>query len=109
MRSSPIVPKVGRIRYDELMADLKVEYDVNRRRSKDSLKRRIDLYFIPFGGDQHYYGQPRHSPTAGVKVQNNHQSRTGCTKRAFSMAMKAGKLLSRPYILMMLQDDNVRR
>jgi hypothetical protein len=49
-RGAPIVPKAGRIRFDGLMADLQVEYQVNRRRSEGDLKRRIDLHLVPFFG-----------------------------------------------------------
>jgi integrase len=114
-RGATIVPKAGRIRFDELMEDLKVEYEVNRRRSKEDLKRRIDLHLIPYFGvgrraasittaDINRYITTRRGEGAANATINRELA---AIKRAFSIAMKGGKLLSRPYIPM-LQEDNVR-
>lgn len=123
----PVTPKVGRLRFDEAAADLVTEYKISGRRSLDELERRIRLHLKPpFGGRRvtaittadvrtfvaarqaaeivvgHGESQTARHPSAG---EINRESAT--LKRIFSLGMQNGKLLHRPYIPM-LREDNVR-
>ncbi len=47
-RGVPITPKVGRMRFDEAAEDFLTEYRVNRRRSYEHAKRRVDRSLTPW-------------------------------------------------------------
>ena len=44
----PYATSMGRLRFDEAMADLETEYTVNKRDSLEHLKRRIALHLTPW-------------------------------------------------------------
>ena len=107
---------MGRMKFEEAMTDLETEYTVNRRDSLEHLKRRIKLHLKPwFRGrrmtkittaDINAYVQHRQERKAAAATINRELA---ILKRAFTLAIRAGKLLPahRPYIAM-LQEHNVR-
>jgi len=110
----PVTPAMSRLRFEEAMTDLETEYTVNKRDSLDHLKRRIQLHLLPwFGGrrfgtiktsDVNAYVQHRQKDGAAVASINRELA---ILKRAFTLAIRGGKLSHRPYIPM-LQEHNVR-
>ena len=112
----PYATSMGRLRFDEAMADLETEYTVNKRDSLAHLKRRITLHLKPwFGGrrmtkitaaDINAFVEHRQKKGAAAATINRELA---ILKRAFTLAIRAGKLLHshRPYIAM-LAEHNVR-
>ena len=112
----PYATSMGRLRFDEAMADIETEYTVNKRDSLDHLKRRIMLHLKPwFGGrrmttitaaDINAYVEHRQKKGAAAATINRELA---ILKRAYTLAIRAGKLLHahRPYIAL-LAEHNVR-
>src|SRR6059036_1065174 len=47
----PVSPRTGRFKFDDAATDLVTEYEINGRRTKADLERRITLHLLPwFGG-----------------------------------------------------------
>ena len=110
-----IVPKMGRISFEDAAKDLETEYGVNKRRSLPELKRRIKLHLSPtFRGrrltnittpDVRAFTAARQTAGASNGEINRELA---VLKRMFSLAMQAGKIATRPHIPM-LREDNVRQ
>jgi integrase len=111
-RGEPVGPKVGRIRVDEALADVVTDYRVNGKRSLSDLKARITNHLLP------YFGGWRMNAitTAAVQAyvdhrQAEHASNGTCNrelavlKRGFTLAMRAGTLVSRPYIPLLQESE----
>ena len=141
-RGVAITPKVGRIRFDEAVADVLNDYRTNRKRSLDDVERRIEKHLKPFFGNRRMAsvttadireyiasrqkettvarkaysftardGTARHVPeqrrtTTGVSNGEINRELTAL-KRMFNLAIQAGKLLQKPHIPL-LREDNVR-
>jgi integrase len=126
-RGLPVTAKVGRLRFDEAATDLLNEYKVNGRRSLDVLERRITKHLMPFFRGRRmstitsaevriYIAHRQVTPIVTGKgdqetsrsVSNGEINRElTALKRAFTLAVQAGKLLHRPHIPM-LSERNVR-
>ena len=113
-RGLPLGSKVGRIRFEEAAVDILNDYRVNQRRSLNELSGRIGRHLTP------HFGKRRMAAitTAEVRAFVVERQTEGAAnasinrelaalKRMFSLAVQAGKLLHRPYIPM-LREDNVR-
>ena len=141
-RGVAITPKVGRIRFDEAVADVLNDYRTNRKRSLDDVERRIEKHLKPFFGNRRMAsvttadireyiasrqkettvarkaysftardGTARHVPEqrrtiSGVSNGEINRELTAL-KRMFNLAIQAGKLLQKPHIPL-LKEDNVR-
>ena len=113
-RGLPLGPKVGRIRFEEAAEDVLNDYRVNRRRSLDELERRIRLHLRPvFGGRRmtvismpeiRVFTLARQQAGASNGEINRELT---ALKRMFSLAVQGGKLLHKPHIPM-LKENNVR-
>ena len=100
--------------FDDAAADLVTEYQTNARRSIEHLQRRIDLALMPFfrgarmsaisTTDVRTFVAKRQEAGASNATINRELS---ALKRAYSLALQAGKLLHRSYIAM-LEEDNTR-
>lgn len=111
---APISPAIGRLRFEEATADVVADYRINRKRSIRQLERRITLHLTPFFGgrrmvnlttaDVRAYIARRQAANASNAEINRELA---ILKRAFRLAMQAGKLLYRPHIPM-LEEHNVR-
>jgi integrase len=111
----PVSPKIGRLRFEDAVDDVLNDYVVNGRKTHDHTKRRIDLHLLPaFRGrrmtdistaDLRAFTKDR--LTAGASAAEINRE-LAIVKRAYSLAVKAGRLHVRPYIPM-LRENNVRR
>lgn len=108
VRGVPITPKVGRVKLGELLDDVLTDYRVNKRRSLRDIEARYRLHVLPF------FGQRRASniSTADLNrfiAQRQEAGASNATinreltamKRAFSLAVQAGKLLHKPHFPML--------
>jgi integrase len=113
-RGEPVTPRVGRVRFDELVDDLVNDYRVNDRRSLRNLQRIVKLHLTPFfdgrrvasittADVRRFILQRREVHAASAEINRE----LAALKRAFSLGIQGGKLLYKPYIPM-LQEDNVR-
>ena len=127
MHGKPVTPKINKVKFDEAAEDLITEYKVNGRRSLAVLQRRIDKHLRPFftgrrmaditTSDVHAYIAKRQATSItgpdGKTIEQHSASNAeinreiATLKRAFTLAIQAGKLLTRPHIPM-LREDNVR-
>lgn len=111
----PPSPRAARLRFDDAVADVLNDYLVNGRKTHEHAKRRIDLHLTP------YFGGRRMTDltTADFRAFTKHRLEAGASaaeinrelaivKRAYSLAVKAGRLHVRPHIPM-LAEHNVRR
>ena len=113
-RGVPITPKVGRVRFDEAAADLITEYRNNGRKSLEHLERRLRKHLTPvFSGrrmalittaDARKYIDSRQATGASHGEINRELA---ILKRMYALAQQGGKLLIRPHIPM-LKEQNVR-
>jgi integrase len=113
-KGMPVSSQMGRFRFDNAATDIENEYVANGRRSLGELKRRIKLHLTP------YFGARRMSTitTADVRAFTRKRLEAKASageinrelailKRMFTLAVKGNKLMVRPYIPM-LQENNVR-
>jgi integrase len=115
VKGIPISLKFNRVGIDELLTDLETEYQVNGRDTMDDLKGRIRMHLKPFFGgrrasaitttDVRKFISERQKAKASNAEINRELS---VIKRAYNLAIQAGKLLNRPYIPM-LKENNVRK
>ena len=103
-----------KVTFEALVDDLRTNYKVNEKRSLDSIELSIRHLSDFFAGDK-----ARHITTDRVtKYQAKRQGEGAANasinrelsalKRAFSLAIKAGKLFHRPHIPM-LEENNARQ
>lgn len=125
-----MTPKVGRLRFEEAVGDVLTDYLVNGTRSYVVAKRRIERHLTPFFGGRRmasttttdvrkYIAQRQATPirlkplerggASRERQVSNGESNRELTllKRAFSLAIQAGKLLTKPYIPL-LKEQNTR-
>ena len=105
----------GQLRFDEAARDLLTDYRVNGKKSIDHVERRIDKALAPWFGmrrmaemtsaDVSVYVDRRQAAGAANGTINRELS---ALKRMFTLAVRAGKLMQRPHIPM-LQEDNTRK
>jgi integrase len=110
----PVTPKMGRFRFEEATADVVADYKVNGKRSLEDVERRIDKHLVPyFGGrrmmalttaDFRTFAAARQEAKASNAEINRELA---IVKRAFRLAVQAGKLYHVPHVPM-LRENNVR-
>jgi integrase len=114
-KGAPITAKMGQLRFDEAAQDFLNDYETNGKRALEHVKRRVELALKPWFGGRRMAS----ISTADVRAYVKHRQEAGAAnatinrelaalKRMFSLAMQAEKLMHRPYIPM-LREDNVRR
>ena len=111
----PVSPRAGKLRFEDAVADVLNDYIVNGRKSHSDTKRRIDLHLAPFfrgrrmteltTADMRTFTKERLTAGAAVAEVNRELA---IVKRAYSLAIKAGRLHARPHVPMMAE-HNVRR
>jgi integrase len=113
-RGVPVTPQVNRCRVDEILEDVRLDYERNDRKSTAHTARRIKLHLLPFFG-----GWRAATVTADDVVRFIDQRRAAgasnaetnrelaILRRAYSIAKDRGKLVSSPKITL-LAEDNVR-
>lgn len=114
-RGVPITPQVGRLRFDEAVKDVITDYRINGKRSLEQVEGRVRLHLEPFFGGRRmaaittpdartFIAQRQAAGASNAEINRE----LTILKRAFSLAIQAGKLLARPHI-QMLREDNVRQ
>lgn len=114
-RGLPVTSRIGQIKINELLEDAKTNYRVNARASLKDLEGRCTNHLIPFFGgrkavsittaDVNRFIEKRQQAEASNAEINRELA---VLRRAFSLAYKGGKLLHKPHIPM-LQENNVRK
>lgn len=113
-KGMPVSSEIGRLRFEDASKDLETEYEVNGRKSLDAVKRRVKLHLEPF------FRRRRMSSITTTDIRTFTKKRLdagasngeinrelAALKRMFTLCVKAGKLMVRPYIPM-LSETNVR-
>ena len=115
-KGAPLSAKIGRLRFEDASKDLETDYQVNGLRSYANLKSTI----IDGALEPWFRGRRMASlSTADIRAYVAHRQADGyangtinrelsALKRMFTLAIQAGKLLARPHIPM-LAEDNVRQ
>jgi integrase len=107
--------KEDKIRYEDLVKQLKLDYKVNKKRSIDSLGfylKHLDQHFKGFkaveirGSDVLEYVAKRQEEGAANSSINRELS---ALKRVFSLARIAGDIVYQPHIQLLDESDNVRQ
>ena len=110
----PVTPKVGRLLFDDLAEDGINDYRTNGRRTIGDLKRRFHKHLLPFFGGRRacvittthvrrFIASRQEARASNAEINRE----LAALKRAFSLAVKDGKLMVRPHIPM-LKENNVR-
>lgn len=127
-RGEAVSSRINQLRFDEAIADVLADYRVNARRSLNVAERRVKLHLEPFFGARRmvaidtplireYILARKATPiVAGAgdarreRPPSNGEINRELTllKRAFSLAIAARKLITRPEIPL-LEERNVRR
>jgi len=113
-RGLPITTQTNRVTFEEATADVVNDYKVNGKRSLSDVERRIKKHLTPFfqgrrlaaitTADVRRYVDARQTEQA-ANAQINRE--LAVLKRSFTLAMQANKLMFKPHIPM-LREDNVR-
>ena len=109
-----VTPKMGRLRFADAVADLRANYEANKRRSLPNVERHIARLTVSFGGcrmaeittaDLERHQAARLKAGASVATVNRELA---AFRRMFRLAKRAGKLLDVP-IVPMLKERNARK
>ncbi len=110
----PISAKVGQLRWEEAAREILADYRTNGRRSVDTVERRIRLHLAPWFGGRRLSTLTTSDVRAFVVHRQDRGASNGeinreltVLKRVFSLAIQAGKLLHKPHIPM-LKENNTR-
>jgi integrase len=114
-RGVAITPRVGRVRVEELIQDLITEYRTNGRRSLNEVERRCRKHLLPFFGGRRASSVTTADVRRFIEARQKVEASNGeinrelaALKRAYSLAIHGGTLLTKPYIPM-LEENNVRQ
>jgi len=113
-RGVPITPRIGRLTFDEAAEDLLSDYKVNKKRSFEHVEHRVKVHLTSVFSGRRMAAVS----TADVRRYIEHRQQSGAAnatvnrelaalKRMFVLAIQSAKLLYRPYIPM-LQENNAR-
>ena len=113
-RGVPVTPQVNRCKIDELFEAVVSDYKVQKRRSLDTVERRLRLHLLPyFGGSKaaaisadHVRRFIEHRQEAGA-ANGEINRELAILKRAYSLGIESHKVMVRPKIPH-LTEDNVR-
>ena len=114
-RGVPVTPKFGQLRFDEAAEDMFLDYRVNNKRTLADVECRVRKHLRPvFGGrrmgsittaDVQRFVARRQAANASNGEINRELT---TLKRMFSLSLQGGKLLTKPHIPL-LHEDNVRK
>jgi integrase len=113
-RGIPVSAQLGRVKIDELTEDVVTNYKINQKKSLDDVERRLRLHISPFFGGRRAVSITTSSIERFILTRQE-QGAANATinrelailKRAFSLGVRAGKILSKPYIAA-LKESNTR-
>jgi integrase len=111
----PVMPRATRVKFQELAEDVTNDYKVNGQRSLDDLVTRMKLHVLPVFGTR----RASSITTADIRAYIAARREAGATngqinreltavKRAFNLGIQAGKILMKPHIPM-LKENNARK
>jgi len=110
-----VSPRQARITVGEILEDVKADYAVNHKKSQADLESRCRLHLFPFFGSYRASSLTTDEIRLYIRSRQDGGATNGtinreltALKRAYNLAGQAGKLLSKPYIPM-LQENNVRQ
>ena len=109
-----VSPAHARFKFDDALADYLTDQEVNDRVGLAKFKRRLELHLVPYFRGRRMTG----IETADVRSYTLKRKREGASnatinrelqalRRMFTLAVRAGKLLRKPHIPL-LAEDNVR-
>lgn len=111
----PITAKSTRLTFDDAVSDVVVDYEINGKKSKDTVERRLRLHLTPvFGGrslnsittaDLRKFASDRLSAGAAHAEVNRELA---IVRRAFRLAIESDRYHGRVPKIRMLQERNVR-
>lgn len=115
VRGLPVTPKIGRLRFEEAVADVANDYRVNGRRTLSDLERRIVKHLNPFFGGRRMSAITTADVRAFIASRQDANASSAeinrelaIVKRAYRLAAKAGTLLYVPDVPM-LRENNIRQ
>ena len=114
-RGIPVSAKIGQVKIDELIADVVTDYRINRKRSLGHVERRIRKHILPFFSGRRAVS----TSTADIERFILARQEAGAAnaevnreleilKRVFSLGARAGKILNRPHIPA-LKENNAQK
>jgi integrase len=110
----PITPKVGRVTFTDAAADVVLDYKTNGKRSLADLECRIDKHLTPFFGKRRLADITTPLIRQFIAARQEAKASAGeinrelaTLKRTFNLAIQGGKILHKPYVPM-LREQNVR-
>ncbi|MDA2937545.1 site-specific integrase [Acidobacteria bacterium AH-259-A15] len=113
-RGIPVTPRINRILFDELAQGVVDDYHANEQKTANEVERRLRLHLLPyFGGVRAVFITP-----ADIRQFSLIRKKEGAAnatidrelaiiKRAFNLGAKDGKVMVKPYVPMM-KENNVR-
>jgi len=113
-RGVPVTPQVNRCRVDEIF-EVRLDYERNGKKPIAHVARRIKLHLLPYfrgwraasvtpAGVLKFVDQRRAAGASNAEINRE----LAILKRGYSLAKDMGKLVTRPKITM-LDEDNVRQ
>jgi hypothetical protein len=92
-RGVPVTPQIGRFRFDEAARDMINDYSNNRKRSLETVQRRITKHLTPFFGGRRMSAITTSDVRAYIAQR---QSATTVTRIAYAMTRKDGTIIPVP-------------
>jgi integrase len=110
-------PQTGRLTFDDAIAAVLQDHDINKRRSKHHVQRRVDLHLRPYFGAQ---ARLSAIDTAAIREYIAHRTKEGASaatinrelavlRRAYRLAHDDGKIAAVPKFPMLDESRNVRQ
>lgn len=113
-RGIPVSAQMGRVKIDELTTDVVVNYRINHKKSLSDVERRLRKHIIPFFGGRRAVSITTSTIERFILSRQEQRASNAevnrelaILKRAFSLGVRAGKILSKPYIAA-LKENNTR-
>lgn len=114
-KGAPALPRSGRILMGDLLHDVVLDYKVNDKASTTDVERRIRLHLEPVFGNRRAASIRTSEIREYIQARRDEEAKNATInrelavfKRAFSLAVNEGKLLFKPKIPM-LNENNVRK
>lgn len=111
-RGEPVGAKVNRISFDDAVKAVVADYKMKGRATADDVQRRIDLHLAPYFGGRLMAGIGSDEITKYVVARQTEGAEAATInrelaiiRRAFRLAVKAKKLLFRPDVELLPEED----
>jgi integrase len=111
-RGLPVNAKMGRIKIDELAEDVVTNYKINHKKSLGDVERRLRKHITPYWGGRRAASITTSTVERFILVRQEQGASNAeinrelaILKRAFSLGVRAGKILSKPYIATLKENN----